>query len=334
MTTATTTNLAANERAGLIDRVRELRRVYGQLMKLRLSTLVVLTAMVGFVLGSAGAIDWLRFVVGSLGVLLAAGSANALNQVLERHRDAKMRRTMGRPLPSGRVGVLHATVFAIAIGAAGVVLMAEYVNNLAAWLTLANILLYVLVYTPMKTRSTLNTLVGAVVGAIPPVIGWTAATGRVDAGAWVLAAILFVWQMPHFLALAWMYRDDYAKGGYRMLPSVDPTGRLTATASLMYCLALLPVGLTATLVGVTGWVYLVGSLALGGWMTYLGWKLLRQRDRAAARKLFLASVLYLPLLMGLQVFDRSDNWLNHAAQLTATTQLTETSAGPTAYDQP
>lgn len=334
MTTATTPNLAASDRAGLMNRARELQRVYMQLMKFRLSALVVLTGMVGFVLGSAEAISWLGFAISSLGVLLAAGSANALNQVLERHRDAKMQRTMGRPLPSGRIGVMHATLFAIVIGAAGVVLMAEYVNNLAAWLTLANILLYVLVYTPMKTRSTLNTLVGAVVGAIPPVIGWTAATGRVDPGAWVLAAILFVWQMPHFLALAWMYRDDYAQGGYRMLPAVDPTGRLTAMASLLYCLALLPVGLTATLIGVTGWVYLVGSLALGGWMTWLGWKLLRKRDRAAARKLFLASVLYLPLLMGLQVFDRSDDWLKHAAQLTATTQLTETPAGPTTYDQP
>lgn len=293
--------------------LRELYRVYSELMKMRLSQMVVVTAAVGFVLAS-GTVAWWELIYCSLGVLLTAGCANALNQVLERERDALMPRTVGRPLPAGRIGVGHAIAFATVIGLAGLALLAT-LNTMAAALAAINIVLYVAVYTPLKTKTTLNTLVGAVVGAIPPMIGWVAVTGEFGVGAWVLGVILFAWQMPHFLALAWMYRDDYEAGGYHMLPIVDRSGRLTAMVSLMYCVALVPASLTVTLIGVTGWIYLAGALLLGGWYTACAVALVRRRDRDAARRLFIASVFYLPALLGLSVVDRSGNWVEQAAEL-------------------
>lgn len=319
MTTAGTITTLAPRADGL----RGVLSVYKELTKFRLSMMVVITAAVGYVLASANGVSWLGLAICSLGVLLTAGCANALNQVVERRRDAIMPRTMGRPLPSDRVSVAHATAFALLIGLAGLAMLHVLVHPMAAALAAANILLYVAVYTPLKTRSTLNTLVGAIVGAIPPMIGWVAAAGRFDAGAWVLAAILFAWQMPHFLALAWMYRDDYAQGGYRMLPIVDESGRLTAMTALLYCLALVPASLMVTLIGVTGWVYLVGALVLGGWFTACAVRLVQRRDRVSARKLFLVSVVYLPLLLCLQVVDRSGDWINKAAQLPAVTDASD-----------
>ena len=188
-------------------------------------------------------------------------------------------------------------------GGLGVTLLAAMVNFLTAGLCLLTILIYLLAYTPLKTRSTLNTLVGGVVGALPPMMGWAAATGSLDAGAWVLGAVLFVWQIPHFLALAWMYRDDYERGGYRMLPSIDPDGGITCRAILLWCLALLPVTLAASWIGITGYIHAVGAVLLGGWMLRLAFALDRRRHVADARRLFIASVLYLPLLMGLMLLD-------------------------------
>jgi protoheme IX farnesyltransferase len=276
-----------------------------ELAKSRLSALVVLTGIVGFVMADVGSIDWIGLIVTAIGVALAAGSANAFNQVLEVPRDARMKRTQSRPLPSGRISMPHAVLFAAVSGMVGVAVLALFVNGLAAGLAALNIALYVGVYTPMKVRTTMNTVVGAVVGAIPPMIGWAGATGSITAGAWVLGAILFVWQMPHFLALAWMYRDEYEKGGYRMLPSVDRTGKLTCAATMLYALALLPVGAAATLVGIAGWWHGVGAILLGGWIVYLSIRMWQQRTVGAARKVFIASVIYLPLLMGLLVFDRT-----------------------------
>jgi len=287
-----------------LARLRDQVGIYNELSKARLSTMVVLTAMAGFVLGSGASIDWPALLLLALGVGMAAGSANAFNQVMEADRDRRMHRTQDRPMPTYRIGRGHAVGFAILNGLAAVVLLSMAFAPLVALLTGLNIVLYAAIYTPLKTRTTLNTVVGAIVGAVPPAIGWVAATGQMGVGGWVLAALLFVWQMPHFLALAWMYRADYERGGYRMLPSIDPAGRLTAQAVLLYALALVPVGLGMTLVGVSGWISGLAALLLGGWLAVLSVGLWRYRTTARARRLFLASVIYLPLLMAAMVLDR------------------------------
>lgn len=303
MTTAATTDLGSALTP--VARLRERLSMYGELAKSRLSLLVVLTAAVGYVMAAPADIDWWALAAVAAGVMLAASAANALNQWLEIERDRCMSRTRNRPLPSGRMSVTHAIGFATVCGVAGVALLWWVNGYLAATLAAANIALYVAVYTPLKVRSTMNTVVGAVVGAIPPMIGWAAATGRLGAGAWVLAAVLFAWQMPHFLALAWMYREQYEAGGFRMLPAVDPTGRLTAAAAMLYSLALLPAAVTMTLLGHAGWWYAAGAGLLGLWLIHGAWRLAGDRSRANARRLFLASVAYLPLLLGLMVVDRA-----------------------------
>ncbi len=287
------------ERRGLIG-------LYLELAKARLSALVLLTTAVGFVMGSpvAAGIDWVRLLLTVAGTALAAGAANALNQVLEFRRDGRMKRTRGRPLPSGAIGVRHALLFSGATAGAGLAILALAVNLTAAGLALATICVYVGLYTPLKTRSTLNTLVGAVCGAIPPMIGWAAATGGLEAGAWILGALLFVWQIPHSFALAWMYRDDYARGGFAMLPVVDRAGLLTGQVVVLTSLSLVPLALVATLAGLTGWVYAAGSVVLGLWILSFGASLYRQRTGASARRLFRASIVYLPVLLCLMVVDR------------------------------
>ncbi len=286
------------------SRLREWVDCYMQLSKSRLTLMVVLTAVVGFVMGSDSGVSWVTLLLTAVGTALAAACANALNQWVEALRDARMPRTQNRPLPSGRISPAHAVAFAMVCGIVGLAILTLGVNLLAASLAGLNIALYVSVYTPLKVRTSWNTLVGAVVGAIPPMLGGAAATGSIDAGAWVLGAVLFVWQMPHFLALAWMYRHDYELGGYRMLPSHDPGGRLTGVVVLAYALALLPVTLMATRIGLTGWVYLAAAAALGAWLTWLAIRMLLQRTDQRARKLFLASVIYLPLLLTVMMIDR------------------------------
>lgn len=275
-----------------------------ELSKARLSSLVVFTTAVGFVLAGSGGTDWVRLLWTVAGTALAAGCANALNQVMEVERDRRMERTRSRPLPSGSLGIGWGFVAAVTMGYAGLAVLAIAVNLAAAGLALAAIVIYVALYTPMKVRTSLNTLVGAVVGAIPPMIGWVAATGRLDHGAWVLAAILFVWQLPHFLALAWLYRDDYARGGFAMLPIIDRRGQLTCQVAVLTSLALLPIGLMMTMVGVAGWVYAVGSTVLGCWLLSLTVRLYRDRTNANARRVFFASICYLPLLLSLMLVDR------------------------------
>jgi len=330
MTTATAAQLAPSDHG--LARMREAWAVATELAKARLSFLVVLTASVGYIMASGLGIEWLGLVMTSLGVGLAAGSANAFNQVLEVDRDRKMPRTSGRPLPTGRVTPVVAVVYATVIGVAGVGLLAAAVNVAAAALALLNIGLYVLVYTPLKVRTTLNTLVGAVVGAVPPLIGWVGATGTLEPGAWVLAGVLFAWQMPHFLALAWLYREQYAQGGYRMLPQVDPSGRLTGVMSVLYAVALVPITLAAVLTGIAGGLYAGGAVVLGVWLIALGAKLLRHRTAEQARRLFIASVLYLPLLMGLMVIDRSaapSSRVEQPEPAAATAELSEAAATAT-----
>jgi protoheme IX farnesyltransferase len=214
-----------------------------------------------------------------------------------------MRRTRGRPLPSGRLSAPAAGVFAGGLAAVGLALLAAASGPLCAWLGALSFVVYVAVYTPLKKVTTLCTPVGAVVGALPPLMGWAAATGRIDGGALVLAALLFVWQIPHFLAIAWLYREDYAAGGFRMLPIDDPAGDRTSAMVLLYAGALLPVSLSAVPTMATGWLYPAGAVALGGGFLLLAWRFARERSAPAARRVFLASLAYLPLLLALLAFD-------------------------------
>ena len=313
--------VAAADRAGK----RHLVGLYLELSKARLSALVLLTTAVGFVMatpavmpGSAG-IDWPRLLLTIAGTALAAGGANALNQLLEMRRDGLMHRTRRRPLPSGALSPAHALLFALAASYAGLCVLGLTVNLEAAGLALATILIYILLYTPLKTRSTLNTLVGAVCGAIPPMIGWVAASGSLDRGAWILGGLLFVWQIPHFFALAWMYRDDYARGGFKMLPGLDPTGRLTGQVVVLTSLGLLPLGLAVTLWGLAGPVFAVGSVVLGAWFVYVAARLYARPSDAGARRLFLASIAYLPLLLCLMVLDRNTVPLDLASPVATVT---------------
>ncbi len=290
------------------NRARDVRRVVGwylELGKARLSALVLVTTAVGFVLADRDSIDWGRFALTVVGTGLAALGANALNEWWERERDARMHRTAGRPLPTRRLTPRAALLFGLVCGVAGPTLLLLGTTPLAAALALAALLTYVLLYTPLKVRTTGNTLVGAVVGALPPLVGWTAATGGIAPAGLALAATLFCWQVPHFLALAWLYREDYRRGGFRMLPAVDPGGHLTACIVVVYALLLLPVTLALTILGAAGGVYAAGACVLGAAFVAAAVVLERRRTAAAARGVFLASVIYLPLLMGLLVLDRT-----------------------------
>lgn len=287
----------SGERRGVVS-------LYCELTKARLSTLVLVTTAVGFILGTFGEMSWMRMFWTMLGTALCAGCASALNQLWEIRLDSRMRRTRNRPLPSGSMSAIHALTAAAVMGYGGLCMLAFGANLAAAGLALLTIVLYVLAYTPMKIRSTLNTIVGAICGAIPPMIGWVAASGKLDIGAWVLGSILFVWQIPHFFALAWMYREDYERGGFAMLPVLDRDGRITTQVIVITSLMLIPLGLLATLLNVTGLVAAIGSLALGLWMLALSVRLYRNHSDANARSVFLASITYLPLLLTLFVIDR------------------------------
>jgi protoheme IX farnesyltransferase len=266
--------------------------------------MVLITAAVGFILGSPGSLDFARLGWTILGTGLAACGASALNQLMEIRRDAMMRRTRGRPLPTGQMSAMHAMLFAMVTSLAGVAILNELVNPLTAVLGLANIVIYALIYTPLKPRTSLCTLVGAVCGALPPIMGWTAATGQIGLGAILLGMILFLWQIPHFLALAWMLRDDYAKAGFRMLPLIDPRGHLTCLMIVLYSLAMLPLGLAVTFTGVAGYPFAAASVALGLAFFLLTLQLRRMKTARNARRVFLASLVYLPLLMLVLVLDR------------------------------
>jgi protoheme IX farnesyltransferase len=288
------------------------------LSKARLCMMVVITTLVGFLL-AAPEVRWTVLLATLVGTTLTAFGANALNQFRERDVDRLMERTRLRPLPDGRLSPLVALTYGVAVSMLGTVVLLAYAGWLAALLAAVTILLYVLVYTPLKRVSTTNTLVGAVCGALPPLIGWAAASGGLSDGAWLLFALLFVWQMPHFLALAWMYRDDYARGHMRMLPVVDPTGRLTFPVTVLFAALHVPLGLLVTLSGLAGPWFAVGSLLLGLWWFALGLKLYRSHSDRDARRVFLASLAYLPLALSLMVADRGpgraeDMWLHDGAR--------------------
>ena len=292
-----------------------------ELGKARLSLLVLVTTGVGFVLASPGALDWLRLLWTLAGTAIVALGVNGLNQWLEVRPDGLMDRTKNRPLPSGRLGSAHAFLWSVGLAVTGTLILAVLVNALTAGLGLLVLALYLVFYTPLKKLSCLNTLVGAVCGAVPPMMGWTGAAGGLGFGAWVLGAILFVWQIPHFLALAWLYRHDYARGGFRMLPQVDPRGSITFRIAVVYTLALFPVGLAMVLAGLAGWVYAVGSILLGSYMLAASLRLYRVRSERNARGLFLASIIYLPVLLGLMVLDRVPASVARGSELQAAPQI-------------
>jgi len=271
------------------------------LVKARLSLLVLITTLVGFLLGWRGPLDWLLLSVTLLGTALCAGGAAALNQWWERDLDALMKRTRTRPLPSQRMQPLDALLFGLFFCMTGVAILGLFANAGAAFLAFATIAIYILVYTPMKRRSSLNTLVGAVPGALPPLIGWVAARGNYDLEGCLLFAVLWFWQMPHFLAIAWMYREDYAQAGCVMITSNDPEGEVTSRQALWYSFCLLIVTLLPGLLGFNSPLYFFAALVLGTAFCGYAMNFFRHRDRSAARRLFFCSILYLPLLLGILV---------------------------------
>jgi protoheme IX farnesyltransferase len=244
----------------------------------------------------------------ALGTFLLAGGACGMNQWLEAGPDALMDRTKDRPIPAKRLAPGPVLAFSLALSAVGTILLFLEAGPLTGGLGIGSFAVYVLLYTPLKRVTTLNTVVGAVVGALPPMMGWAAATGSLGAGAWILGAILFVWQIPHFLAIAWMYRRDYERGGFRMLPVADPTGRTTSLMIVLYSLSLVPVSLAAAAIPPTGWLYPVAAVVLGAGFVLLAIRLYRERTVAAARRVFLASLAYLPLLFLLMAFDPTGTW--------------------------
>jgi protoheme IX farnesyltransferase len=279
---------------------------YLVLSKARLSLMVVITTLLGFVLGSAGhRLDWATLTATLVGTTLAAFGANSFNQWLEADRDRRMRRTQSRPLPAGLLRENEAGAFAAACSIGGPLILLWFVNLTTGLLGLGTVALYTLVYTPMKVRSVGNTFVGAIVGAIPPVMGWVAAGGPLLAAEpALLAALLFAWQMPHFLALAWLYREDYQRGGFRMLPCVDATGVWTAWTSTVYAVALLPITLGLWIIGACGVWYAIGSSLATLLLIALGIRLVRSRTNLNAKRLFLASIAYLPFVLLLIGLDR------------------------------
>ncbi len=283
---------------------------YIALTKPRITWLILMSTGVGYFCGLRSPWSWLSWaswnpLLGTiLGTALIASGTAALNQWYEREADFKMRRTAKRPLPDQRLTPARALAFGAVLSLAGFLELGFGVNWLAAALGLFTLGSYLFVYTPLKQRSSLSTVVGAIPGAMPPLIGYAAANGALTPEAWTLFAILFFWQFPHFLAIAWMYKDDYARAGIRMLPVVDPDGKSTARQIVVYASTLIPVSLFPSLLGMTGKIYLVGALALGLWFLYAGVRVAFDRTILRARRVLMVSVIYLPLIYGLIVLDR------------------------------
>lgn len=275
------------------------------LTKARLSLLVIVTTFLGFMMASHGAMDWVRLIHATLGTALAAASAAVFNQVMEKRVDRLMERTRHRPLPAGRFETRTAIILGTVLGVLGISWLAFFTNSMAAWLAGATIFVYIALYTPLKRRTALCTLVGAVSGAIPPMIGWVAARPSFDAGAWVLFAILFTWQMPHFLAIAWMYKDEYASAGFVMLPRNDHNGSSTAIQAFLFAIALAMVTVAPFNLGMCDGAYLSMALVLDLAFLLFAAAFVLERNTKHAKRLFFASIIYLPLLLGLMVITKS-----------------------------
>jgi protoheme IX farnesyltransferase len=292
--------LAISPTRGAVARIHD----YVALAKPRLNVLVVATSAAGYYLGATNRPDLQAMAMAVAGTALVASGAAVLNQVYERDTDALMRRTRLRPLPDGRVPPSDARMFGIALSTIGLAVLAVGANALAAALAVATLVVYLIVYTPMKRRSPWATLVGAVPGALPPLIGWAASHGSVSAGGAALFAIVFLWQIPHFMAIAWLYRDDYGKAGFPMLPVIEPDGRRTGRQAVLYAAALLPVSLVPYPIGLSGPIYAVTAAALGLALLILALRFGRARTDRSARALFLASIAYLPLIWIVMIIDK------------------------------
>lgn len=299
-----TTSVPLPARAAGVVSGRAVLAAYGALTKPRITLLVVLSALAGFVVGSPAIINWPQFLHTALGIALLSSGISALNQYWERDRDALMVRTRTRPLPAGKLAPRAALWFGIALAVVAEIYLVFFVNSLTAVWGLVALASYLFLYTPLKTRTHWCTFVGAFPGALPPVLGWAAARNEVGWEALVLFGIMFLWQFPHFHAIATLYREDYARAGVRMLPVVAPDGRATARQIVGYALALLPVSLLPTFLKFSGWFYLTGAVLLSGWFLYVSIRTARQMSHAEARRLLKASVLYLPLLLALMVLNR------------------------------
>jgi heme o synthase len=284
--------------------VRERMSAYLELTKPRITFLIVLTSAAGFCLASRGNLNYLVFSNAMIGIALLSSGIATLNQYIERDLDRLMRRTADRPLPSHRLLPWEALLFGTALTIVAEIYLAVLVNPLTAILGLTVIAGYLFAYTPLKTRTSLSTMVGAFPGAVPPLIGWTAARGDISLEAWVLFAILFLWQFPHFLAIAWMYREDYGRAGILMLPVVEPEGRVTGQQIVIYTIMLIPVSLLPAFMGLSGRIYLYGAAVLGLLFLFSSIRAAISKSRQSARQLLLASVIYLPLLFILMVLNR------------------------------
>jgi protoheme IX farnesyltransferase len=285
--------------------VRSRAQDYVALAKPRLNFLVVATALAGYVMAGGDTSNAVLVLATLAGTGLVAGGASAFNQIAERERDALMQRTRLRPLPDGRLTVRDAFVFGAALSAIGLLLLAAAANLLSAAVALATLVIYTLIYTPLKPRTSFATVVGAIPGALPPVIGWAAARNELSQGAWILFAIVFLWQLPHFLAIAWIYREDYERAGFLMLPVIEPDGRSTARQAVVYAAALLPVSLAPTLLKMTGEAYFAGAFVLTVLFVALTVKFAASRSIPDARRLFFGSITYLPLLWILMILGRN-----------------------------
>jgi protoheme IX farnesyltransferase len=283
-------------------------RDYIELTKPRITWLILMSTGIGYFFGLPShqwrAINWLLLLHTILGTGLIASGTAALNQWYERAADLKMHRTAGRPLPSGRLTAGRALAFGIALSVAGFAELWLGVNLLSALIGAFTLASYLFLYTPMKQRTWWSTTVGAIPGAMPPMIGYAAAAGAITRESWVLFAILFLWQFPHFYSIAWMYKEDYARAGIRMLPVVDPDCRSTARQIVLYGIALIPVSLVPGMLGMTGRIYFIGALILGLLYLYSGVRVALERTLVRARAVLLTSVLYLPLIYGLMLLDR------------------------------
>ena len=308
MTPPTAESARVSADAVVVALPRERRRVAADLVALtkpRVVLMVLVTTVVGYYVGLTAAPDYVRLIHLLIGTMLAAGGTLALNQYWERDVDALMNRTRERPLPDGRLSALEALVFSGAVTLVALGYLGAFVGSLAMLVTAATTALYLFAYTPLKLRTPLCTIVGAVPGALPPVTGWVAAREGLGLGAWVLFGILFLWQLPHTLAIARLYRDDYARAGVQLLPVVDADGTSTERQIVTGCLALLAVSLLPTLIGLAGPVYFVGAFVLGAAFVALGARQALSPSVVSARRVLYASLLYLPALLALLAFDKA-----------------------------
>lgn len=278
---------------------------YLELTKPRVTFMVLISVVAGFYLGAQGSVNALLLLNTLFGTWLVAGGTNALNQLIESDIDALMKRTKNRPIPSDRLSKSQVTVFATVISLVGLTYLGLFANLLTAGLAALTLTTYVFLYTPLKTKTSLSTIIGAIPGALPVMGGWAAIRGDLGSGAWALFFILFFWQLPHFLAIAWLYKEDYARGGFPVLPVLDAEGDLTGRQIILNCLALLSVSLLPTLMGLTGLVYFVGALVLGFAFLTSGIRLAMQKSNRHARQLLHASIIYLLVLITLMLLNKT-----------------------------